>query len=1070
MANERERKKRRNEDNGDSQQAKKAREQNISHSFAAEQTIGKVKRVFMRNFMCHDALEVDLNPNVNFIVGRNGSGKSAILTAIMIGLGSKSKITNRGTSVKGLVQNGKNTAAVEISLTNAGVGAYKHDIYGDVITVCRAIGATSGYKIKNWRGELISNKREELDKIVDAMNIQVENPISILNQDVSRSFLVSSTAQNKYELFMKATRLNIIGQNYNEARHCNDDSHRRLASTEQSMEETRAEIAQIQESLQMLNSADEARDNYEKLQIELYWAIVSGEEETAKKLQQKLSDSENEVKKLEAVDVEREEKLAKIKEKLEKLDLKCQEIRTESANSAELYRQSKQAYLQSKDDHAAKVKDWRVCQSKAKRIESDIGLLKKEIERLEAGSSKQEAERQISRENLARFEHNLDEVEATLRTKQTDQMHLEANIREHMKREENSLRIQVDTSNIKMKQISQKLSAIKKQKNDDIAVYSPNMPRLLKRIDEEYRRGKFRCKPKGPVGAFIKVKDSQWIPAVENFLSNILSAFCVDNRADASKLGLIMREVFRDERCPQIICSKFFDRVHNVQQHCTRSPDYPSLLEMMEISDPVIANCLIDQREIECVLLIPSSDQACKVMCSAQYVPHNCKRAFTQQGDLFFPAPNYKTYGGRRGMRAKFLQISTTQAIQILEEDLAAASDEQQRCSTELRAVSAKISSANSELQKINEKVQQLRTIESKLRTAITCEKEKLEEVQSNSIEVFTSDMDRNQRKLQEAKAEEDTLKQEIVVMQTRVAELDAETKRYRGIVNETEVRLTPVREEISQLKEKQSILSSNHENTARKMNIAKQNIDKCKIDLENQQRTVVLATQKATEKGEKIEVTRSQRELTRLSKEIKSTIEIIENEYGSKEDLNKELQEKLEKFSKIDEFHKVLAKSCQKHKVRLEKRRRLFEEMKKEIGYKVQQSFQTILRLRKYKGTIDINHKEKTLLLEVNPQNDAKRPTNDAKSLSGGERSYSTVAFILALWDCTGLPFYFLDEFDVFMDKINRRIIMDLLIEHTRSHPQSQFTFLTPLDTSSIDVNDQITIHRLAPPERAEN
>lgn len=54
----------------------------------------------------------------------------------------------------GLVQNGKNTAAVEISLTNAGVGAYKHDIYGDVITVCRAIGATSGYKIKNWRGIL----------------------------------------------------------------------------------------------------------------------------------------------------------------------------------------------------------------------------------------------------------------------------------------------------------------------------------------------------------------------------------------------------------------------------------------------------------------------------------------------------------------------------------------------------------------------------------------------------------------------------------------------------------------------------------------------------------------------------------------------------------------------------------------------------------------------------------------------------------------------------------------------------------------------------------------------------
>ena len=51
--------------------------------------------------MCHDAMEVNLNPNVNFVVGRNGSGKSAILTALMIGLGGRAKITNRGDSIKG---------------------------------------------------------------------------------------------------------------------------------------------------------------------------------------------------------------------------------------------------------------------------------------------------------------------------------------------------------------------------------------------------------------------------------------------------------------------------------------------------------------------------------------------------------------------------------------------------------------------------------------------------------------------------------------------------------------------------------------------------------------------------------------------------------------------------------------------------------------------------------------------------------------------------------------------------------------------------------------------------------
>lgn len=51
--------------------------------------------------MCHEALEIPLNKNVNFIVGRNGSGKSAILAALTVGLGARANVTSRGTSVKG---------------------------------------------------------------------------------------------------------------------------------------------------------------------------------------------------------------------------------------------------------------------------------------------------------------------------------------------------------------------------------------------------------------------------------------------------------------------------------------------------------------------------------------------------------------------------------------------------------------------------------------------------------------------------------------------------------------------------------------------------------------------------------------------------------------------------------------------------------------------------------------------------------------------------------------------------------------------------------------------------------
>ena len=103
--------------------------------------------------------------------------------------------------------------------------------------------------------------------------------------------------------------------------------------------------------------------------------------------------------------------------------------------------------------------------------------------------------------------------------------------------------------------------------------------------------------------------------------------------------------------------------MHNVSDGCTRSSRYQNLLEAMEISHPVIANCLIDQREIECMLLIPTSDEACAVMSDASKVPRNCRRAITKNADLFFPDPSYRTYGGTV-TRAKYLQVSTSEAIQ----------------------------------------------------------------------------------------------------------------------------------------------------------------------------------------------------------------------------------------------------------------------------------------------------------------------------------------------------------------------------------------------------------------------
>lgn len=68
---------------------------------------GIIEEVFCRNFMCHAKLRVRLGPLINFIIGHNGSGKSAVLTALTLCLGGRATVTNRGQNLKSFIKEGQ---------------------------------------------------------------------------------------------------------------------------------------------------------------------------------------------------------------------------------------------------------------------------------------------------------------------------------------------------------------------------------------------------------------------------------------------------------------------------------------------------------------------------------------------------------------------------------------------------------------------------------------------------------------------------------------------------------------------------------------------------------------------------------------------------------------------------------------------------------------------------------------------------------------------------------------------------------------------------------------------------
>ncbi len=85
---------------------------------------GVIRKIVVENFMNHGHMQIDLDPHVNFIVGKNGSGKSAIVASCIAGLACKASATGRNlSSYKHFIKHGCDYALIQIHLANGGHGA-----------------------------------------------------------------------------------------------------------------------------------------------------------------------------------------------------------------------------------------------------------------------------------------------------------------------------------------------------------------------------------------------------------------------------------------------------------------------------------------------------------------------------------------------------------------------------------------------------------------------------------------------------------------------------------------------------------------------------------------------------------------------------------------------------------------------------------------------------------------------------------------------------------------------------------------------------------------------------------
>lgn len=152
---------------------------------------GAIVRVTLTNFVTYTSAEFLPGPNLNMVIGPNGTGKSTLVCAICLGLGWGPGLLGRAKDPSEFVKHGHKEATIEIELQRHERGPNKTTENPVVTRKIRKDDNKSSFFVN---GRSASNKMV-LEMVKHNFNIQIDNLCQFLPQDRVVEFAQQNTVQ-----------------------------------------------------------------------------------------------------------------------------------------------------------------------------------------------------------------------------------------------------------------------------------------------------------------------------------------------------------------------------------------------------------------------------------------------------------------------------------------------------------------------------------------------------------------------------------------------------------------------------------------------------------------------------------------------------------------------------------------------------------------------------------------------------------------------------------------------------------------------------------------------------------